>query len=304
MSAPRADDIIIRTKKADSSRKSEPQIILPSSESFQRLTSKARYYSFIPCEETFSKPLNMPPGLYSFVQTKLEPKTIFLHMIVAYEGSAHSFLARSLVKMQESDLYTAGELIISARGKIAAWSFRTGSYDGLLNIHDRNILACKVQNQSSKLDLCGLPKDCFYFAELWTDYSKSGFTKCFFDMQGRFRLVSNYSQIVCDMSQGIPDKFDAVHRAVESIAIELGAVAKGEAGEQKGSDLSIQNLDLASLTLSSSAPVSTRNNSFSVSTVLGPYSLFGTLPHDDIMLTEAEAADAMNAGYYLPSSPK
>ncbi|MDR3477365.1 MAG: hypothetical protein P4M14_04970 [Gammaproteobacteria bacterium] len=241
-------------------------IVLPSSKPRRRSGSQAqRYYSFVPDAETLSKPLQIPPGLYSFVQTKVEPKTVYLRLIVAHQGSAHRFFALSYVKMREKDIFTAGEMIINASGKIAMWSFRTGSFSKELDLDDTKILSSIIRKQPSKLDYCRLPAESFYFARLWYDYYAQGFTKCFFDERGRFRLHSDYSQITCDLSHGVPGKFLGMHQAVESIAIGLGAVPKQEALEQKMSALSI-DVNLADAVVPPSAPGSTKNNSINYST--------------------------------------
>lgn len=229
-----------------------------SADAYRRTSSMTfdvqRYYSFIADEATLAKSLDIPPGLYSFIQSKSE-KRMYLHLIVNYEGSAHRVLARSYVKLPEEDLYTAGEIIIDASGRVGPWAFRTGGYAASLHLQDDEIMKGMIQKKITKYDLCGLPRDKFYFARIWIAYYEAGFTRCFFDEKGRFRLKSDYSQIIPDITQGVAGRFRGMHTAIENIAFDLDAAIRPKPLEEKlNTDV---ELEQACITI----PASTRNNS-------------------------------------------
>jgi hypothetical protein len=110
-------------------------------------------------------PSNIPSGLYSFIQIKTAPRTIFLMPANKYK-SLHA-RQTSYAGLTTDDLLSAGEIVIGGHGQIAAWSFRTGSlYDtlGLENPDREGVLMKAV----------GLPLESFYDVKGWIEFKEGG----------------------------------------------------------------------------------------------------------------------------------
>jgi hypothetical protein len=109
-------------------------------------------------------PNAIPPGLYSFIQEKAEPRFIYLMFTTSYV-SLHAKQANYVGLSASSDaLLSAGELVIGANGQVSAWSFRTGYF------FERLGLSHPVMG-GSLMQAVGLPEAIFYDADDWIRFN-------------------------------------------------------------------------------------------------------------------------------------
>jgi hypothetical protein len=116
-------------------------------------------------------------GYYFFVQFKTSSKGIYLLPMISYT-SAHSFLTVQVLKLKkdilkETDLLSAGELIIGADGQIVAWCLKSGTYREKLSLTNPELI--KKTN---------LPIESYYTVSDWEKLPIQNYITLYFDKYG------------------------------------------------------------------------------------------------------------------------
>jgi hypothetical protein len=135
---------------------------------------------------------SIPAGLYSYIQLKNEPRTIFLMFTNSYQ-SLHP-KQTAYAGLTTDDLLSGGEIAIGGHGQVAAWAFRTGYLYATLGLANPDLKGPLMQ-------AVGLPVDSFYAVEDWIAFKEGGANHfaAFFTSSGSARTINQPSKLVTNV---------------------------------------------------------------------------------------------------------
>jgi hypothetical protein len=160
-------------------------------------------------------PNAIPPGLYSYIQLKKEPRTIFLMFTNSYL-SLHP-KQTEYAGLTPADLLSGGEIAIGGHGQVAAWAFRTGYLYGVLGLANPDL-------EGPLMQAVGMPVDDFYAVEDWIAFKEGGINHfaAFFTPYGLAKTINQPSKLLAsikDVAENIQQQRE-IRNAQEEIVIQ------------------------------------------------------------------------------------